>query len=96
MTLNRDTSNLPAVCDDIVHSLKCCAGLTIQRQQYFRILPSYFRITLTPAVRRSTCHALMSAGFSVFRRLIVLNFRINTEKSVYLEAMPVVLVNAMH
>ena len=42
---------------------KFALALSVLRQQNFRILRSFFCTTLTPAVCRYTCHALMSAGF---------------------------------
>ena len=42
---------------------KFALALSVLRQQNFRILCSFFRTTLTPAVCRYTCHALMIAEF---------------------------------
>ena len=65
-------------------SLQVCSGLI--RAKNFCILLIFFRTTLMPAVRRYTCHALMSAGFRISRLNLSLSFRKNTEISEYLEA----------
>ena len=48
----------------VIHiASKVALGLSVLRQQNIRILQSLFRTTHTPADRRYTCHALMSADF---------------------------------
>ena len=42
---------------------KSALALSVLRQQNFRILRRFFRTSLTPAICRYTCHALMSADF---------------------------------
>ena len=64
-------SRNPFRSSSTAHSLQVCAGFTVLRQHNFRILGSLFRTTLTPAIRRYTCHALTSAGFFRISRYFV-------------------------
>ena len=50
---------------------KSALALSVLRQQNFRILRRFFRTSLTPAIRRYTCHALMSADFFRISRYFV-------------------------
>ena len=57
-------------CNRFIAS-KFALALSVLRQQNFRFLRSFFRTTLTPAIRRYTCHAFMGAGLFRISRYFV-------------------------
>ena len=56
----------------VLIAYKSALALSVIRQQNFRILRRFFRTTLTPAIRRYTCHALMRAD--VFPDILSVNY----------------------